>query len=168
VLKIRTGFVRLTTRAVLRARRDRDGSCPARRRSIGELLAMGEEVTLSCTTSDSFRGTIMYMFCTVVVLIHCAPALASTVDTKKRERATAVQGRREKNREGAHAILSRAFKRTHRSLSSCTCFHTAPFPCFLLAYSLLLLKTRVQLNAVLSFSLQKRTRFVTVPDEIIG
>jgi hypothetical protein len=168
VLKIRTGFVRLTTRAVLRARRDRDGSCPAGRRSIGELLAMGEEVTLSCTTSDSFRGTIMYMFCTVVVLIHCAPCLSIYCRHKEKRASNSRSRKKGKNREGAHAILSRAFKRTHRSLSSCTCFHTAPFPCFLLAYSLLLLKTRVQLNAVLSFSLQKRTRFVTVPDEIIG
>jgi hypothetical protein len=39
------------------------------------------------------------------------------------------------------------------------------FLVFLLAYSMLL---RVQLNVVSFFSLQKRTRFVTVPDEIIG
>jgi hypothetical protein len=109
-----------------------------------------------------------------VYVLYCGcfdtlcPCLSIYCRHKEKRASNSRSRKKGKNREGAHAILSRAFKRTHRSLSSCTCFHTAPFPCFLLAYSMLLLKTRVQLNAVLSFSLQKRTRFVTVPDEIIG
>jgi hypothetical protein len=62
---------------------------------------MGEEVTLSCTASDSFRGTIMYMFCTVVVLIHCAPALASTVEQRKESEQQPFKEEGKKQRGGS-------------------------------------------------------------------